>query len=102
MSNKFQLNEKFKLIDSGVIEEYKATLETYEHIKTGAKVIALKNDDINNTFAISFVTTSHGATGVAHILEHSVLCGTEKYPVKELFGELVKGSLNTFVNEMTY
>ena len=62
----------------------------------------LSNDDENKVFCIGFRTPPADSTGVAHILEHSVLCGSEKFPVKDPFVELVKGSLNTFLNAMTY
>ncbi|MBP5281470.1 MAG: insulinase family protein, partial [Lachnospiraceae bacterium] len=73
-----------------------------KHKKTGAKVALLENDDENKVFYIGFRTPPKDSTGVAHILEHSVLCGSEKYPLKDPFVELVKGSLNTFLNAMTY
>lgn len=72
------------------------------HKKTGARVFLLLTDDPNKVFTIGFRTPSQDSTGVAHIIEHTVLCGSEKYPVKEPFMELVKGSLNTFLNAMTY
>ena len=62
----------------------------------------LSNDDDNKVFYIGFRTTPDNSTGVAHIMEHSVLCGSRKFPVKDPFVELVKGSLNTFLNAMTY
>lgn len=74
----------------------------YEHVKTGAKVFTLKTDDQNKVFLIGFRTTPKDSTGVAHIMEHSVLCGSEKFPLKDPFVELAKGSLNTFLNAMTY
>ncbi len=72
------------------------------HKKTGAKVALLSNDDENKVFYIGFRTPPKDSTGVAHILEHSVLCGSREFPVKDPFVELVKGSLNTFLNAMTY
>lgn len=72
------------------------------HKKSGAKVALMENDDENKVFYIGFRTPPKDSTGVAHILEHSVLCGSEKYPLKDPFVELVKGSLNTFLNAMTY
>ena len=72
------------------------------HKKSGAKVVVLKNDDPNKVFYIGFRTTPDNSTGVAHIMEHTVLCGSRKFPVKDPFVELVKGSLNTFLNAMTY
>ena len=73
-----------------------------QHEKTGARVFILSNDDDNKVFAIGFRTTPSDDTGVAHIMEHSVLCGSEKYPLKDPFVELVKGSMNTFLNAMTF
>lgn len=89
------LSEKF-------LEELNSTGVVLEHEKTGAKIFALMNDDNNKVFSIAFRTPPTDSTGVAHILEHTVLCGSEKFPVKDPFVELVKGSLNTFLNAMTY
>jgi len=72
------------------------------HKKSGAKVVVLQNDDPNKVFYIGFRTTPDNSTGVAHIMEHTVLCGSRRFPVKDPFVELVKGSLNTFLNAMTY
>ena len=72
------------------------------HKKTGANVMLIENEDENKVFNIAFRTPPKDSTGVAHILEHSVLCGSEKFPLKDPFVELVKGSLNTFLNAMTY
>ena len=72
------------------------------HKKTGARVMLIENEDENKVFNIAFRTPPKNSTGVAHILEHSVLCGSEKFPLKDPFVELVKGSLNTFLNAMTY
>lgn len=73
-----------------------------KHKKTGARVMLVENDDENKVFNISFRTPPTDSTGVAHILEHSVLCGSKEFPLKDPFVELVKGSLNTFLNAMTY
>ena len=73
-----------------------------KHQKSGAKICIIENDDENKVFYIGFRTPPHDSTGVAHITEHSVLCGSDKYPVKDPFVELAKGSLNTFLNAMTY
>ena len=62
----------------------------------------IENDDENKVFNIAFRTPPKNSTGVAHILEHSVLCGSREFPLKDPFVELVKGSLNTFLNAMTY
>ena len=72
------------------------------HLGSGASLIYLDRKDENKTFAIGFRTLPQDDTGVFHILEHSVLCGSDKYPVKEPFVELLKGSQNTFLNAMTY
>ena len=72
------------------------------HKKTKARVFILDNDDDNKVFYIGFRTTPKDSTGVPHIMEHSVLCGSDKYPLKDPFVELAKGSLNTFLNAMTY
>ena len=73
-----------------------------KHKKTGANITLLLNDDENKLFYIGFRTPPKDSTGVAHILEHSVLCGSKHFPVKDPFIELAKGSLNTFLNAMTY
>ena len=84
------------------MEELCAEGVVLSHKKTGARVFLLLADDTNKVFTIGFRTPPQDSTGVAHIVEHTVLCGSEKYPVKEPFMELVKGSLNTFLNAMTY
>lgn len=73
-----------------------------KHDKTGARVCLISNDDENKTFVIGFKTIPHDSTGVAHILEHSVFCGSERYPVKDTMTEVSKGSLNTYLNACTY
>ena len=73
-----------------------------KHKKTGARVVLLPNDDENKVFYIGFRTPPTDSTGVAHIIEHTVLCGSRDFPVKDPFIELAKGSLNTFLNAMTY
>ena len=85
----------YRLIESRDIEELKGCGTVYEHIRTGAKVFVIKNNDKNKVFTIGFRTTPKDSTGVAHIMEHSVLCGSAKYPLKDPFIELAKGSLNT-------
>lgn len=72
------------------------------HDKTGAELCWVDNKALNKTFCIGFKTLPENSTGVFHILEHSVLCGSDKYPVKEPFVELLKSSMNTFLNAMTY
>lgn len=84
------------------IEELNGSAYLLEHEKTKARVLLVLNDDNNKVFNIGFRTPPCDDTGVAHITEHSVLCGSRKYPVKDPFVELAKGSLNTFLNAMTY
>lgn len=92
----------FSLIRSRLLSEIDATLYEFSHVKSGASVIYLDRDDDNKTFAIGFATPPTDDTGVFHIIEHSVLCGSKKYPLNDPFAELLKGSLNTFLNAMTY
>jgi Zn-dependent M16 (insulinase) family peptidase len=92
----------FELLRDEQIAEVNSRVRFYRHIKTGAEVLTLANDDENKVFGITFRTPPEDSTGVAHILEHSVLCGSRKYPVKEPFVELLKGSLHTFLNAMTF
>lgn len=92
----------FELVREETIPEINSTAQLYRHVKTGAELLSLINDDENKVFGIAFVTPPQDSTGLPHILEHSVLCGSRKYPVKEPFIELAKGSLNTFLNAMTY
>lgn len=102
---KFKVNEVyegFKLIEDVYIEEIKANGKVFEHEKTGARLLNISNDDDNKVFAIGFRTPPNDSTGLPHILEHSVLCGSRKFDVKEPFVELLKSSLNTFLNAMTY
>lgn len=73
-----------------------------KHKKSGARVLLIENDDENKVFSIGFRTPPSDSTGVPHIMEHSVLCGSKNFPAKDPFVELVKGSLNTFLNAMTY
>ncbi len=84
------------------ISEIDSTAIGYFHEPTGAEILFLKNRDDNKVFGINFRTPPKDATGLPHILEHSVLCGSRKYPVKEPFVELLKGSLQTFLNAFTY
>lgn len=92
----------FRLIKEEFIEELKTTARLFVHVKTGAQLLSLSNEDENKVFGISFRTPPADSTGVAHILEHSVLCGSRKYPVKEPFVQLLKSSLKTFLNAFTY
>ena len=92
----------FKVNQIRSLDEIKAEMYEMVHEKTGARTIWLKRDDENKTFSIAFKTTPVDDTGVFHILEHSVLNGSRKYPVREPFVDLLKGSLQTFLNAMTY
>jgi len=82
-------------------EEIQANVFLFEHDVLGCPLFAIKNGDNNKTFSIAFNTIPEDSTGVAHILEHSVLMGSKKYPVKDVFGEINKGGLMTFLNAMT-
>jgi presequence protease len=92
----------FELLREQALTEFNTTARSYRHAKTGAELLSLVNDDDNKVFGVTFRTPPRDSTGVAHILEHAVLCGSRKYPVKEPFVELMKGSLNTFLNAMTF
>jgi len=92
----------FELMSDRPVPELKTEAYLYRHIATGAELLSLVNDDTNKVFGITFYTPPADSTGVAHILEHSVLCGSRKYPLKEPFVELLKGSLQTFLNAFTY
>ncbi len=93
---------QYALIEKRDLKEIDSVGYVMRHKKTGARVFVLENGDDNKVFNIAFRTPPSDSTGVPHILEHSVLCGSDKYPVKDPFVELVKGSLNTFLNAMTY
>jgi len=92
----------FELVREQQIGEISSLAKLYRHKKTGAEVLSLINDDENKVFGVTLKTPPEDSTGVAHILEHSVLCGSRKYPVKKPFVELLKGSLHTFLNAMTF
>ncbi|MCM1144801.1 MAG: insulinase family protein [Blautia sp.] len=94
--------EAYTLLEKREIKELNSTACLMKHNKTGARIVLLSNDDKNKVFYIGFRTPPKDSTGVAHIIEHSVLCGSRKFPVKDPFIELAKGSLNTFLNAMTY
>ncbi len=102
---RFTVNEKyhgFRLVEQQEVKEINSNALIFEYEKNGAKLLFLENNDDNRVFAITFRTPPHDSTGLPHILEHSVLCGSRKYPVKEPFVELAKGSLNTFLNAFTF
>ena len=101
----FELNKSysgFRLTKKEEITELKSLGLFFEHDVTGAELLVLENDDDNKVFSATFRTPPENDTGIAHILEHSVLCGSKNFPVKEPFVELMKGSLQTFLNAMTF
>lgn len=93
---------KYELLETREINDIKVVGHRLKHIKSGARIVLLENDDENKVFNIGFRTPPSDSTGLPHILEHSVLCGSKNFPLKDPFVELVKGSLNTFLNAMTY
>ena len=92
----------FKKIETRELPDIQSTATVYQHDKTGARVLRLANEDPNKAFMIGFRTPPYSDNGITHIIEHAVLNGSEKYPSKEPFVEIIKGSLNTFVNAITY
>ena len=92
----------YEVLEKSRIEDLDSVSYLVKHKKTGARLALISNDDNNKVFYIGFRTTPEDSTGVPHILEHSVLCGSKNFPLKDPFVELVKGSLNTFLNAMTY
>ncbi len=92
----------YEIIEKRRIDDLNSESYLLRHKKSGARVALLSNDDENKVFSIGFRTPPKNSTGVAHIIEHTVLCGSKEFPVKDPFVELVKGSLNTFLNAMTY
>ena len=109
MDIKEKLNEinklyfsKYDVISVEKLSDLNSVGLLLRHKKSGARVAVISNDDENKVFSIGFKTPPYNDTGLQHILEHSTLCGSRKYPVKDPFVELCKGSLNTFLNAMTY
>ena len=94
-------NHGFVVKETRFVKEINANVIIYQHTQTGARLMHIDADDDNKVFTIGFRTPPDNHTGVPHILEHAVLCGSEKYPTKEPFVELLKGSLYTFLNAMT-
>ena len=94
--------ESYRIIEKRRIEDLNSMSYLMEHKKSGARLALLSNNDDNKVFYIGFRTPPENSTGVAHIIEHSVLEGSRDFPVKDPFIELAKGSLNTFLNAMTY
>ena len=98
----FDTLNAYQLILTQPLPDIRSEGYILEHKKSGARIMLIKNDDDNKVFHITFRTTPSDSTGVAHITEHSVLCGSRLFPSKDPFVELVKGSMNTFLNAMTY
>lgn len=96
------LLKNYELLQQKTLHDLQSEGYLLRHKKSGARILLMKNDDENKVFSIGFRTPPEDSTGVPHILEHSVLCGSKNFPVKDPFVELVKGSLNTFLNAMTY
>ncbi|MEN6444792.1 MAG: insulinase family protein [Candidatus Cloacimonas sp.] len=92
----------FQLIEKKEIKEIKITVNHYQHLKSGAELIHYQCEDDNKVFMIGFKTIPEDNTGCPHILEHSVLNGSKNFPAKSTFMELIKGSMNTFINAMTF
>lgn len=99
---KFQDLTAYELLQEQELNDIHATGYLFRHKKSGARISAVLNDDENKVFYIAFRTPPKDSTGVTHIIEHTVLCGSEQFPAKDPFVELVKGSLNTFLNAITY
>eukprot|EP00743_Colponemidia_sp_Colp-15_P009119 GILK01009947.1.p1 GENE.GILK01009947.1~~GILK01009947.1.p1 ORF type:complete len:1054 (+),score=218.44 GILK01009947.1:44-3205(+) len=91
----------FKVTDVTYSQDFQCTVYSLLHLKTRAQYVHVDTHDTNNVFAVSFRTPPKDSTGVAHILEHTVLCGSEKYPVRDPFFNMLKRSLNTFMNAFT-
>ena len=92
----------FTLIDERTLAEVNGRARYYRHVATGAEIVSVCNDDENKCFGVTFRTPPKNSTGVAHILEHSVLCGSDRYPVKEPFLVLLQSSLQSFLNAFTF
>ena len=93
---------EYEILDEHRVEDVQSDGFILRHKKSGARIAILSNNDDNKVFYIGFMTPPEDETGVPHIIEHTTLCGSKKFPVKDPFIELAKGSLNTFLNAMTY
>lgn len=102
MTKQIEKLSAYEILEKRTVADLNSEGYILRHKKTGAHITLLLNDDENKVFYIGFRTPPTDSTGVAHILEHSVLCGSKNFPVKDPFIELAKGSLNTFLNAMTY
>jgi len=101
MPEKITIPTGFTLVQTCILEEINANLLQFEHARTGARFVHLACDDSNNMFAVAFKTPPEDSSGIAHILEHTVLCGSRNYPVRDPFFSMLKRSLNSFMNAFT-
>ncbi|HYE82998.1 MAG TPA: insulinase family protein [Clostridia bacterium] len=92
----------FRLLEENAVKETNSVIRLFHHEKSGARLFYMENEEDNKVFSVTFRTPPRSSAGLPHILEHSVLCGSRKFPTKEPFVELVKGSLNTFLNAFTF
>ena len=90
--------KNYELVQQKTLKDLQSEAYLLRHKKTRARVLVMESNDENKVFTIGFRTPPEDSTGLPHILEHSVLCGSKNFPVKDPFVELVKGSLNTFLN----
>ena len=97
-----QVYHGFRLVKQQEVADIRSRCSVFVHEKSGARLFYAQNDDENKVFFVSFRTPPNNDCGTAHIMEHSVLCGSKKYPAKDPFNELMKGSLNTYLNALTY
>ena len=100
--NEIKIPSAYTVIKHESVPDVQSEGYLLRHNRSGARVMLLANEDDNKVFCVGFRTTPKDSTGVAHIMEHSVLCGSRKFPAKDPFVELAKGSMNTFLNAMTY
>lgn len=96
------MNDNYILKESYMLKQPQSTVSLWVHKNTGARIAFIKNDDEHRSFTAAFCTPPQSNGGIPHILEHSVFCGSEKYPLKDPFVQMMKGSLNTFLNAITY
>src|SRR3989338_5793455 len=104
LKTKYQIGDKYRnftFTKALPIEELQSILYELVHEPTGAQVMHIANDDSENLFCLSFQTLPTNSNGIAHILEHTVLCGSKKFPVKDPFFAMTRRSLNTFMNALT-
>ena len=96
-----QVYHGFRLVKQQEVADIRSRCSVFVHEKSGARLFYAQNEDENKVFFVSFRTPPNNDCGTAHIMEHSVLCGSKKYPAKDPFNELMKGSLNTYLNALT-